>query len=31
MDWIKCTDRIPPDMDPVMVTAVWRGVCLEKA
>lgn len=20
MDWIKCTDRMPPDMEPVMVT-----------
>lgn len=25
MDWIKCTDRMPPDMEPVIVTAVWRG------
>ena len=25
MVWIKCTDRMPPDMEPVMVTAVWRG------
>ena len=25
MAWIKCTDRMPPDMDPVIVTAVWRG------
>ena len=20
MDWIKCTDRMPPDMEPVIVT-----------
>nr|DAH66338.1 MAG TPA: Protein of unknown function (DUF551) [Caudoviricetes sp.] len=20
MDWIKCCDRMPPDMEPVMVT-----------
>ena len=25
MDWIKCTDRMPPDMEPVIVTVVWRG------
>ena len=25
MAWIKCTDRMPPDMEPVIVTAVWRG------
>lgn len=24
-DWIKCTDRMPPDMELVIVTAVWRG------
>lgn len=26
MDWIKCTDRMPPDMEPVMVTAFHRGL-----
>lgn len=25
MDWIKCTDRMPPDMEPVMVTVRWAG------
>lgn len=25
MDWIKCTDRMPPDMEPVMVTV--KGKC----
>lgn len=20
MDWIKCTDRLPPDMEPVIIT-----------
>lgn len=25
MAWIKCTDRMPPDMEPVMVTAVVDG------
>ena len=30
MDWIKCTDRMPPDMEPVIVTVVWRGnKCVE--
>lgn len=25
MDWIKCADRMPPDMEPVMVTVRWAG------
>lgn len=25
MEWIKVTDRLPPDMEPVMVTAYWKG------
>ena len=24
-DWIKCTDRMPPDMEPVIVTVLWKG------
>ena len=23
-DWIKCTDRLPPDMEPVMVTVHYK-------
>lgn len=29
MDWIKCTDRMPPDMEPVMVTAFHRGFVVD--
>ena len=25
MDWIKCTDRMPPDMEPVIVTMLVNG------
>ena len=25
MDWIKCADRMPPDMEPVIVTVLWKG------
>lgn len=25
MEWIKCTDRLPPDMEPVMVTVKDKG------
>ena len=24
MAWIKCTDRMPPDMEPVMVTVHYK-------
>ena len=26
MDWIKCTDRMPPDKKPVIVTVNDRGI-----
>lgn len=25
MGWIKCTDRMPPEMEPVIVTVLWKG------
>lgn len=25
MAWIKCTDRMPPEMEPVIVTVLWKG------
>ena len=28
MDWIKCTDRMPPDMEPVMVTLKDMNTCV---
>ena len=29
MAWIKVTDRMPPNMEPVMVTAFHRGFVVD--
>ena len=28
MDWIKCTDRMPPDMEPVIATVIVHEIRL---